>query len=96
MTAENNANVAIWNVIGPKPPGDEKIPPGFFERLGMTAPPASGDYFVGLKAIAIAAPGQVNAASEAMAKFAVRRGPPTKPDPERLDSREHEASDRAP
>ena len=48
VTARNNANVGIWEVLGPNPPGDGKIPLDFFDRMGMTAPPATGDYFVGL------------------------------------------------
>ena len=43
VTAENNANVAIWKVLGPTPAGDGKFPPGFFESMGVTAPPATGD-----------------------------------------------------
>jgi hypothetical protein len=46
---EDNAAVAIWKVLGPNPAGSGKVPPGFFEKLGMPAPPASGEYFVGLR-----------------------------------------------
>jgi hypothetical protein len=48
ITPENNANVLIWKALGPSPLG-AKMPPGFFEKLGMSAPPATGDYYIGLK-----------------------------------------------
>ena len=73
VTAENNANVAIWEVLGPNPPGGGKVPPGFFERMGVTVPPATGDYFVGLWAYcARHAPGQLDAVVGAVEKLSKR------------------------
>jgi hypothetical protein len=70
---ENNANVAIWKILGPNPPGGGKFPPGFFEKMGMQPPPAAGDYFIGLRAYCDRhAPGQANAVAEAMGKFSNR------------------------
>jgi hypothetical protein len=48
VTAQNNANVLIWKALGPTPL-NTKMPAGFFEKLGMQAPPASGEYFVTLQ-----------------------------------------------
>jgi hypothetical protein len=48
VTPENNANVLIWKALGPSPMG-ANVPPGFFEKMKMQPPPATGDYFVGLK-----------------------------------------------
>ena len=49
VTPENNANVAIWKALGPTPLGPTATPPGFFEKLGIPAPPANGNYFIGLR-----------------------------------------------
>ncbi|VTR95530.1 Marine sediment metagenome DNA, contig: S12H4_L01240 (Fragment) OS=marine sediment metagenome GN=S12H4_15080 PE=4 SV=1 [Gemmata massiliana] len=74
VTAANNANVAIWNVIGPNPPGEEKVPVGFFEKMGMAAPPATGNYFIGVKQYAekTAAAGTGGAALDATTKLSVQ------------------------
>jgi hypothetical protein len=64
VVPESNASVAIWRVLGPNSSGIEPIPAGFFERMGMTAPPAAGSYFVGLRTYcARHAPEQTAAAS---------------------------------
>jgi hypothetical protein len=47
VTPENNANVLIWNTLGPNPTGT-RIPPVFFEKLGIPAPPPEGEYYVAL------------------------------------------------
>ncbi len=48
VTAQNNANVLIWKALGPNPVA-AKMPAGYFEKLGIPAPPATGDYFVSLR-----------------------------------------------
>jgi hypothetical protein len=50
-TPENNANVLLWKALGPRPAG-EKVPPAFFEQLGIPVPPAHGEYFIGAQAFA--------------------------------------------
>ncbi|HSQ56585.1 MAG TPA: hypothetical protein VLM40_12655 [Gemmata sp.] len=46
VTPENNANVLFWKALGPNPLGPAANPPGLFEALKMSEPPAGGDYFV--------------------------------------------------
>jgi hypothetical protein len=46
ITADRNANVLIWQAIGPTPAGAKEMPPAFFKRLGIESPPKSGAYFV--------------------------------------------------
>jgi hypothetical protein len=71
VTPEDNANVAIWRAFGPVPPTGEKVPAGFFEKLGIPAPPPTGEYFVGLKAYcARNAPEQEAAAGDALGRLA--------------------------
>jgi hypothetical protein len=48
VTPENNANVLLWKAIGPHPYDGTLPPAGFFEELGIEAPPERGDYFIGL------------------------------------------------
>jgi lysophospholipase L1-like esterase len=47
VTPDNNAVVLIWKAFGPHPEG-ATMPPEFFQRLGIPAPPEKGDYFVDL------------------------------------------------
>src|SRR5262249_5120467 len=47
VTPENNANVLLWQAIGPHPRG-VTMPPEFFKMLGMEAPPEKGEYFIEL------------------------------------------------
>lgn len=47
VTPENNANVLLWQAIGPHPRG-VTMPPEFFKMLGMEAPPEKGEYFIAL------------------------------------------------
>jgi hypothetical protein len=42
---EQNANVLLWQVFGPRP-GGTKVPAEYFKWLGAPEPPAKGDYFV--------------------------------------------------
>lgn len=49
ITPEKNANVLIWQAMGPKPEGS-RMPPGYFDWLGIEEPPDEGDYFVGYQA----------------------------------------------
>jgi len=44
VTPENNANVLIWKALGPHPER-YPVPEGFFQLLGMEAPPEKGEYF---------------------------------------------------
>jgi hypothetical protein len=73
VTPENNANVLFWKALGPNP-ADTKIPPGYFEKLGIPAPPATGNYFVGLKRYAEQNPnvGAAEVTDDTLAKFAQR------------------------
>ncbi|MCS6976040.1 MAG: hypothetical protein NZM31_03385 [Gemmatales bacterium] len=47
VTPETNANVLIWQAIGPRPEG-VAMPPELFRRLGISEPPPRGNYFTGL------------------------------------------------
>jgi hypothetical protein len=73
VTAENNSNVALWRAFGPSAIG-EKPSPGYFEKLGIPAPPATGGYYVGLKQYAerTTGAGTGEAAFNTMAAFTKR------------------------
>src|SRR5262245_32320567 len=45
VTPERNANVLIWQALGPRPEGGE-MPPEYFRWLGIDQPPDTGDYFI--------------------------------------------------
>jgi hypothetical protein len=47
---ETNAAAGFWKALGPNPMtvGGGTVPPGFFDKLGIEHPPATGDYFVTL------------------------------------------------
>ena len=45
VTPENNAAVLFWKAVGPGPI-EPKFREEFFKRLGIPAPPDSGDYFI--------------------------------------------------
>ena len=45
VTPETNANVLIWQALGPHPEGGT-MPPEYFRRLGAPQPPEAGEYFV--------------------------------------------------
>src|SRR5262245_37060712 len=49
VTPENNANVAIWKVLGPKPTDGKPVGPEFFAKMKMEVLPVSGDYYVSLR-----------------------------------------------
>jgi hypothetical protein len=49
VTPEQNANVLIWQAIGPRPDGIV-MPGEYFKRLGIPEPPAAGAYFRNLRA----------------------------------------------
>ena len=46
VTPETNANVLIFQALGPHPEGGT-MPPEYFRRLGIPQPPEAGEYFVG-------------------------------------------------
>jgi hypothetical protein len=46
ITPDRNANVLIWQALGPKPEGGRGMPPEFFKQLGIPAPPEKGDYLI--------------------------------------------------
>jgi hypothetical protein len=46
ITLENNANVLIWQALGPRPEGGTGMPPEYFQWLGIESPPEEGAYFV--------------------------------------------------
>jgi hypothetical protein len=48
ITPDKNANVLIWNALGPRPEGAE-VPAQFYKWLGVEAPAKEGDYFVGIQ-----------------------------------------------
>jgi hypothetical protein len=74
VTPENNANVLFWKALGPSPVVNQQAPPAFFEALGVAAPSASGDYFVGLRQYAQRNPnvGSAEAAFDAMKRCGER------------------------
>ena len=47
ITPETNANVMLWQALGPHPEG-ASMPPGYFEALGMAEPSKVGYYIVPL------------------------------------------------
>jgi hypothetical protein len=47
VTPKDNANVLLFEALGPRPEG-VPVPPAFFRRLGIAAPPERGAYFIGL------------------------------------------------
>ena len=44
VTPETNANVLIWQALGPHPEG-ATMPPAYFQWLGVESPPDDGEYF---------------------------------------------------
>ncbi|MBN9117829.1 MAG: hypothetical protein J0I06_01445 [Planctomycetes bacterium] len=82
VTPATNANVAIWRVFGPtaptvptrrQDPAGEKPPAGFFDKLGTAEPPATGDYFVGIRAYCDrGAPNQEYSLKELTQRLSVR------------------------
>jgi hypothetical protein len=46
ITPDKNANVLIWQALGPKPEGGRGMPPEFFKQLGVPAPPERGEYLI--------------------------------------------------
>lgn len=72
VTPEQNANVGFWKAFGPSPMtvGGGTVPPGFFDKLGIPQPPATGDYFVTLYQHTRAnGPNAVKAAYETQKKY---------------------------
>jgi hypothetical protein len=48
IAPDMNANVLLWQALGPAPEGDAGMPAEFFQRLGMEKPPRDGAYLTGL------------------------------------------------
>jgi hypothetical protein len=46
ITPENNANVLIWQALGPRPEGST-MPDEYYQWLGIEPPAEDGEYFVG-------------------------------------------------
>jgi hypothetical protein len=46
ITPENNANVLIWQALGPRPEGGTPMSPEYFQWLGIESPPEQGEYLV--------------------------------------------------
>jgi hypothetical protein len=46
IAPENNANVLIWQALGPRPVGDTAMPPEYFQWLRIEPPPERGEYLV--------------------------------------------------
>jgi len=72
VTPENNANVLLWQAIGPNP-GLVRVPAGFFEELGMPEPPPSGDYFISIDSPTIASGTELMKSSAIILDELVRR-----------------------
>ena len=74
VTPENNANVLFWKALGPNPAGSTQVPPGLFDKLGISTPPANGDYFIGLRQYVERNPnlGSADAAYDTLTKLAQR------------------------
>src|SRR6266513_2476777 len=51
VTPETNANVPMWQAVGPRPDG-KPMPAAFFKLMGMDEPPEKGEYFVEPRAFA--------------------------------------------
>jgi hypothetical protein len=45
ITPQTNANVLIWQALGPRPEGGT-LPAEYFQWLGIESPPEEGEYFV--------------------------------------------------
>src|SRR5947209_19365192 len=45
ITPENNANVLIWQALGPRPEG-ASLPDEYFHWLGIDSPPEQGEYLI--------------------------------------------------
>src|SRR5437588_12943269 len=45
ITPERNANVLIWQALGPRPEG-VTLPSEYFQWLGIEAPPEEGEYWI--------------------------------------------------
>jgi hypothetical protein len=45
VTPKDNANVLLWQAMGPRPEGGSAMPAEFFELMGMKEPPEEGEYF---------------------------------------------------
>jgi hypothetical protein len=74
VTPEQNVNVAVWSALGPTPVGGGKVPPGYFEAMGVAAPPLSADSFLGLRTYSDRhALGQAKASAEALGKVYTKR-----------------------
>jgi hypothetical protein len=48
ITPEKNANVLLWQALGPTP-GGTRMPAEFFKRLGIAVPPKGGPSFIGVR-----------------------------------------------
>jgi hypothetical protein len=53
ITPEQNANVLIWQALGPKPEGPDgsRMQPEYFQWLGVPQPPDEGEYLVSFTTI---------------------------------------------
>ena len=48
ITPETNANVMLWQALGPHPEGGTGMPPEYWQALGIPEPFANGDYIIRL------------------------------------------------
>jgi WD40 repeat protein len=48
ITPQKNANVLLWQALGPTPEGGAGMPQEFFKRLGIPEPPRDGTYYMSL------------------------------------------------
>lgn len=71
ITADENANVLLWKVIGPTTPDGTKVPPAHFYLLRMAPPPSTGEYFIGLGAYS-SQPGHGQVDAAALTTFSAR------------------------
>jgi hypothetical protein len=76
ITPETNANVLLWQALGPTPEGGSGMPAEFFKRLGIKEPPRDGPYLIGLQAFVKdhlkLAPGEFDTISDQRTRAAQR------------------------
>jgi hypothetical protein len=48
VTPKNNANVLLWQALGPRPEGGKGMPPAFFKWMGIEELPEKAEYLIDL------------------------------------------------
>src|ERR1051326_511148 len=73
VTPENNANVLIWQALGPRPEGGDGMPEEYWKWLGIGPPPAGGGNIASLENCQ-----RARGATESPAELMERWGPVTR------------------